>query len=296
MLRAEPPPLRPELRLPPDRPALARLPPLARPPFAAAALRRVAVDLPRLAVFVPLEREADFAVLRPPLFAAVERDVVFLAVERVEADLPRDAVAVLRPVEADFARVPVDVERPEEAALRPPFAAVLRVAVLRPVEDAALRVPVEDADLRVPVDDADLRVPVEDADLRVPVEDAALRVPPLFRPPLAAAAVRPAAPRAPVLLRAVPEADLPRPEDALVLRVDLRVPVEARRVAVRRRGFSCCSPPSWFSWLAWFCSVSSLMSWCSCLGFRSRTRRRAIPPPIPAPPCVTSRITVPPKR
>jgi hypothetical protein len=288
------------LRLvPPLRPALPRVPRLAvlrvaeavRVPFAAV---RPRLGLAALVVrlvpdFAPLLRDAVLAAVRfGALFAAVLFALraavlrvavlrvavlrvlrpalaafprVALALARVPVAFAREAVALPRVAEALLARVPAAAERPPLAeALRVPFAAVERVAVLRAVpllRDAA----------------------PEAADLPRP--------PALARPPFAAAAVRPAAPRAapPVF----------RPDDADELRfaapveaerVDLaRVPVLllARRAGLLRRGFwaGCSAPAVSPSVGVGVCSISSLMSRSSLFGlvpfgagFDLRRRRR----------------------
>ncbi len=225
-----------------ERPRL--LPPEARVERDAV---RAPVDLAppeeRLAVlrFVPVLR-LDAALVPP------ERDVAFFAppvLRELAALVPREAVlrdAVLREEVAFFAapvlralavRVPLREEVPlrldaalvpREVVLRdevPPERAVL-APVLRAVFVPALRA------VLVPVLRA-VFVPVLRAVLVPGEREEALRVLPAdFRPPLAAAAVRPAAPR-----RVVP--DFAAPPEALLLR---RVPL------LRRFGF-CSVSAAW---------------------------------------------------
>jgi hypothetical protein len=233
------------LRLPaPDRvPVPARL-----PEREAVVLRADAVLVVRVAgfAFAPLERDAVafFAVLRPaPAFAVLRVAVARFAVLRVAVALPRVPLADLVP--ADLARVPV-------AALRVLPAAAVRLRVLL----AALRVPLAAVEW---LEDA--------AVLRPDAADAALlRLPALARPPFAAAAVRPAAPRAevPDAFR-VPAADFARvPLAAAPLRLLLLRDVVAllRRAGARRRFgvSSACGSPAPSVWGSpCICSVSSLM-------------------------------------
>lgn len=187
-----------------------------------------AVRLP--VVFAPFVRGAAFFAVRAvPLFAVL-RDVVLREVvlrdavlrDAVPADLvARRAGAALRVPVAAFARdVPVLARELLAAALpRVDLAAVVR-PVLPPERDEALFVPAR--------------------------LDAALVLPALARPPFAAAAVRPAAPRAlvPALRAAVP-LFARVPLAALVLRVAVvREPdaVERRAGARRRRGVSSVEP------------------------------------------------------
>jgi hypothetical protein len=255
------------LRLvPPLRPAVPRLPELRlvvpdRVVLRVVPWRDAAVFVLRLAVaLLPLERGAAFFAVRLVLpFAALARVV------RVEpAALVREAAAFVRDA-AGLARVPVAAFRVVLAVLRlrVPLAALARV-VLAVLRDAVF---------------------VPAAGFRVVLAEAAfLRVPALLRPPFAAAAVRPAAPRAelalalrvpdaarvrvPLLADLLLPAALPALADLrlaglLPLADLLRVVVLRRAGARRRRG--CSSVGCWAlsfavsSDIAGVCSVSSLM-------------------------------------
>jgi hypothetical protein len=247
------PRLVPPLRLVVLRPPVLRLPVLRLLPVPDRLLLRVvpwrdaALFVLRLAVvLLPFEREVAFLAVRD----AVPFDAPLRVLRAEPADFERDAVA-------DLARVPDAVLRVPDAALRVPEAALrLRVLVadFARVVLAPLRVDLLALAVFRPV-------PEEAADLPRP--------PALFRPPFAAAAVRPAAPRDELLdaLR-VPDADFARvplllPEALRLLVLRELLPVLRRAGARRRRGCSspdCCVPPSpLFSDCAGICSVSSLM-------------------------------------
>jgi hypothetical protein len=246
-------------------------------------LRRDAVDLApeRLDValaeraappLAPLARAAAafFGVRVLPAFDAASERLIFPP--RLLALLLRLEAAVVFRVEVDAAfRFAVPVER--EAVLvalrvvlaffvpalaRPPFAAAaVRPAAPRAEVDFRAELP-EEADFRVELPEADFRAAVPEAfrvevlealrvevplALRVEVEEAAFLVPALARPPFAAAAVRPAAPRAELDLRAV------------------EVP-EALRAGLARRRFGFSSA---CGWVVASCSVPSGVACVSSL-------------------------------
>jgi hypothetical protein len=187
---------------------------------------------------------ADVLRAAPPLAPLARAAAAFFGVRVLPAFEAACERVILPPLRLDVAFFVTPALRVEEAGLA-------RLEVLR-VERAVLALRVE--------------APV----FRVEEDEEALRVPALFRPPLAAAAVRPAAPRedfavlalrveepalrvevedaffAPPLLRPPLAAAAVRPA-APRAEVDLRAE-DAFRVELRRFGFSsvcgCCMPSS----------------------------------------------------